>query len=308
MFLKEFFYFPKSDRKVMVFLLVVAIGSLATFFFLGREEAETEAEEPQTAAQNEDFGAAEREYARSRKSQTRPQDTYYYQQEEVRAERFPFDPNTADSTELLRLGLSPWQVRNIYKYRSKGGIYRDPADFAQLYGLTEKQYRELEPYIRISDDYRLASLVVKRSSEKAPRDTILYPRKLEEGQMISLNKADTTQLKKVPGIGSYFARAIVGYRKRLGGYVNAEQLLEIDGFPEESLVFFKLDGEAPLQLNVNQLSLSQLRRHPYINYYQARSITDFRRLKRQLQSIDDLRLMPAFKEKDIERLLPYLAF
>ena len=31
-------------------------------------------------------------------------------------EEFPFDPNTADSNQLLRLGLQPWQVRNIYRY------------------------------------------------------------------------------------------------------------------------------------------------------------------------------------------------
>lgn len=308
MFLKEFFYFPKSDRKVMVFLLVVAIGSLATYFFLGSEEPEAEPETLQTAQKGSNLGEAEWAYTDNRKGRPRPQDAYDDQAEEVRPERFPFDPNTADSTELLRLGFKPWQVRNLYKYRAKGGVFHQPADFARVYGLTAKQYRELEPYIRISDDYRPAALVVKRTSETAPRDTILYPRKLLEGQMVSLNKADTTQLKKVPGIGSYFARSIVGYRKRLGGYVRTEQLLEIDGFPEEALPFFKIGGEAPLQLKVNQLSLSELRRHPYISFYQARSITDFRRLKRPLQSIDDLRLMPAFTERDIERLLPYLEF
>ena len=69
------------------------------------------------------------------------------------AERFAFDPNTADSTQLLRLGLKPWQVRSIYRYRAKGGVFSEPADFARVYGLTLKQYRELEPYIRIGRDY-----------------------------------------------------------------------------------------------------------------------------------------------------------
>ena len=42
--------------------------------------------------------------------------TYAVPEEKV--ETFPFDPNTADSTTLLRLGLAPWQVRAIYKYRA----------------------------------------------------------------------------------------------------------------------------------------------------------------------------------------------
>ena len=74
----------------------------------------------------------------------------YYRVDAEQAERFLFDPNTADSTQLLRLGLKPWQVRNIYKYRAHGGIYRTPEDFARLYGLTVKQYRELEPFFRLS--------------------------------------------------------------------------------------------------------------------------------------------------------------
>ena len=62
--------------------------------------------------------------------------TYYAVAPNHRAERFCFDPNTADSTQLLRLGLQPWQVRNIYRYRARGGIYRTREDFARLYGLT----------------------------------------------------------------------------------------------------------------------------------------------------------------------------
>ena len=65
---------------------------------------------------------------------------------------FAFDPNTADSTQLEQLGLQRWQIRNIYRYRKAGGIYRRPQDFASLYGLTAGQYKQLEPYIRISAD------------------------------------------------------------------------------------------------------------------------------------------------------------
>ena len=70
---------------------------------------------------------------------------------------FTFDPNTATAEQLQQLGLAPYQVRNIMKYRTKGGVYRSPMDFARVYGLTRKQYRTLEPYITIGDDYQPAS-------------------------------------------------------------------------------------------------------------------------------------------------------
>ena len=71
----------------------------------------------------------------------------YYKVEGIVHELFPFDPNTADSTQLLKLGLQSWQVRSIYRFRAKGGIFREKTDFARLYGLTKKQYEVLAPYI-----------------------------------------------------------------------------------------------------------------------------------------------------------------
>jgi DNA uptake protein ComE-like DNA-binding protein len=231
----------------------------------------------------------------------------YYQVEGRKAELFPFDPNTADSTQLLRLGLQPWQVRNIYKYRAKGGVYLQPSDFARLYGLTVKQYHELEPYIHISAEYQpSATLVGERPQYE--RDTLKYPIKLKEGETVTLNIADTSTLKKVPGIGSAFARAIIGYGKRLGGYVSTSQLLEISNFPRKSLPYFKVDSTKIRKIKVNKLTLDQLKRHPYINFYQARTITDYRRLKGDLKSLDDLKLHKDFPEAERKRLEPYMDY
>lgn len=78
---------------------------------------------------------------------------------QAQCELFAFDPNTADSTQFLRLGLQPWQVRNIYKYRSRGGRYRKKSDFARLYGLTLEKYRQLEPYIVIGKEVMAADVI-----------------------------------------------------------------------------------------------------------------------------------------------------
>ena len=222
-------------------------------------------------------------------------------------ESFPFDPNTVDSTQLLRLGLQPWQVRNIYKYRAHGGIYRRKEDFARLYGLTVKDYRRLEPYIRISPDYLPAATLVGERP-RYERDTVQHPVKLQPGAHVVLNTADTTQLKRVPGIGSYYAREIVRYGQWLGGYVSVDQLDEIDNFPSDAKQYFVIDRPAPERLNVNRLSLQQLRRHPYINYHQAKAIVDYRRLHGPLTSISELQLLRDFPPEAISRLEPYVTY
>ncbi len=244
-----------------------------------------------------------------RKAAVRRGVQYIYNVETVRRKLSAFDPNTADSTLLLSLGLQPWQVRSIYRYRAKGGIYRQPSDFARLYGLTVKQYKELLPYIHISDEYKPAAEVYGRTDAvRSGRDTLRYPVKLQPGQYVTLDDADTASLRKVPGIGRYYASRIVRYRNDLGGYVSVAQLSEIEGIPEAALSYFRVTGGAVRKLNLNRLTLNELKHHPYINFYQARRIIDYRRLKGPLHSIDDLRLLKDFSQRDIERLRPYVEF
>ena len=290
--MREFFYLQKSDRKVILALLTVIVIALGIIVFTGSPNDASSASNAVSASND------------SHTSNT-PLPTRL-------VERFPFDPNTADSTQLRRLGLQSWQIRNVYKFRASGGIYRKPLDFARLYGLTVKEYRELEPYIRISSDYLPAATLVKEgTTATAKHDTTIvrrYPQKIDETAHVILNTADTTELMTVPGIGPYFARKIVQYGQRLGGYVSVDQLDEIENFPTEAKRFLVVEGATPQKLNVNKLTLNELKRHPYINFYQAKDITDYRRLHGPLRSLNDLRLSRDFPPEVIARLLPYVEF
>ena len=293
--IREFFYLQKSDRKVILSLLVVIVSVFTMIFLTGGKDTST------VTPQKDSL-------------QSVTHKNYYYASSSKKVERFTFDPNTADSTQLLRLGLQPWQVRNIYKYRAAGGIYRQPIDFAKLYGLTVKQYRELEPYIRISSDYLPASTLVKERasySPKATKDTVVVyqrPTKIKATEYIVLNTADSAALITIPGIGPYYARRIVQYGNRLGGYVSIEQLDEIDDFPVEAKQYLVINNPAPKKLNINQLSLNELKRHPYINFYMAKAITDYRRLHGTIKSLNELRLIKDFTPEAIKRLTPYIAY
>lgn len=295
--IKEFFYFQPSDRKVILTIVgIIVVGVVATVVLGGYDKTPISCVQDSLKQQKSPIS--------SEKNRSAAQ---YYSVGETAVKPFPFDPNTADSTQLLRLGLKPWQVRNIYKYRANGGIYRKPSDFARLYGLTIKQYKALEPYIRISSDYLPAAILVA-DEPKYERDTVRYPVKIGPSERVMLNTADTSLLKKVPGIGSGFARAIVGYRARLGGYYAVEQLKEINGFPEVALSYFELGNAAVVKININKLTLNQLRRHPYINFYQAKAIVDFRRLHGNIKSLSDVSLSGEFTAADIQRLAHYVEF
>ena len=293
--MREFFYLQKSDRKVILALLTVIVIALGVILFTGSPSNASSANSASNSG-----SASNASHTINSPLPTRL------------VERFPFDPNTADSSQLRRLGLQSWQIRNVYKFRASGGIYRKPLDFARLYGLTVKEYRELEPYIRISSDYQPAATLVKEgTTATAKHDTTIvrrYPQKIDETAHVILNTADTTELMTVPGIGPYFARKIVQYGLRLGGYVSVDQLDEIEDFPTEAKRFLVVERATPQKLNVNKLTLNELKRHPYINFYRAKDITDYRRLHGPLQSLNDLRLSRDFPPEIIARLAPYVEF
>ena len=127
--------------------------------------------------------------------------------------------------------------------------------------------------------------------------------------LLDLNTADTTELQQVRGIGSYYARRIVEYRTRLGGYVHIGQLMEIKGIDEEKV----LRWQKQLQVNpsvVNKIDLSsteeeELRHHPYIGYYTARGIISFRKTQ-PVVTLDDLVKNNVLTEDVANRLVPYV--
>ena len=296
--------FRKSDKDAIIILLIVIIIGLVVFPLLKGSEDEEKSPNKTEYAQKQ-----------GRNSRKKPQ---YYKVPEKQYELFDFDPNTADSTQLLRLGLQPWQVRNIYKYRAAGGRYNKPTDFARLYGLTLKQYKRLEPYIKIEREV-MAADVYKKSDDEKPikKDSALiaYPVKIKEGEHIDINLADTSELKRIPGIGSYYAKRIVSFRQRLGGIANVHQLLEIQGFPESSLKYMSIGQDdntkhlPPItRIRINHLDLNALSRHPYIRYVQAKEIMNFRRLRGPIKKADDLRHLPSFSDEEVERLMPYIDF
>lgn len=298
--MKHFLYSARNDRLGIVAVFIVVLVAVGFIIKAGRQADCAPAALADSLSGRSGGHHYAAESARSAGG--------YYAGEPVK-ELFPFDPNTADSTQLLRLGLKPWQVKNIYKYRARGGEYRRKEDFARLYGLTAADYRRLEPYIRIAGDYRPAAEVYGAARQDThSRDTVSYPQKLSSGENVPLNAADTTQLRRVPGVGSHYARAIVALRQRLGGFYSVRQLLEISGFPEQSLPYFTVDASQCRRININKATLSQLRQHPYISFYMARAIIEHRRLHGRIGSLDELTMYRDFTPEAVSRLRAYVSF
>ena len=163
-----------------------------------------------------------------------------------RVESFRFNPNTVSVEDLQRLGFSEKQAQAIDNYRQKGGRFRRKADFAKSYVVADSVFARLEPFIDL------------------PR--------------LDINKADSSALLALPGIGPWYAGKIVSYREELGGFSYPEQLLDIYRFDRE-----KYDGlsdlitcSEPEPFPLWTLPEADLARHPYISREEAHGIVLYR--------------------------------
>ena len=304
--LKDLFYLPRADRKVLfAFSLSVALLTVASLFYLSSQPPET-ARKLTDTERKQYMALCHQTQKESKGVQTQKGQNYYAVPVEEKAS-FTFDPNTADSTQLLALGFSPWQVRNIYKYRAKGGRFHQKEDLCRIYGMTEELLEHLLPLVSIAQKYQYL--------KQEARDSVIqkFPKyksnKFQEKTLVDLNTADTALLKRIPGIGNGFALMIVQRRDQLGGFVSVDQLKEIKNLPDSLLPWFVIqDTKEIRKININTASLTELRRHPYLNFYQCRVILEHRRKFGDLKSLKDLSLYEEFSEKDLNRLMPYCKF
>ena len=146
------------------------------------------------------------------------------------------------------------------------------------------------------------------------RSTRTSRRSAKTDEMVELTSADTTRLKMLRGIGSGYAKMIVAYREKLGGFYKAEQLLEVYKFPDETYQKIKhqlsVDTTLIRKIKINQATVKQLKSHPYISYYQALSIVENRELQPAMRynSLYDMVVDEDLKEEDILRVAPYFSF
>ena len=359
-------FLTKSDRRALLFLeWILILGIIALWIRTIHKPASQEAILADSLSSNPASLYSDHMSSTTHKSRSgrlRKESSFYVPES---IETFPFDPNTADSTQLLRLGLAPWQVRAIYKYRSMHGRYHTPEDFKRLPGMTMELWTRLSPYIRIGEQFRYlddSDIAFHRqdhrsSSSSKSHDSSFQAEKVKEsnqatlsdtlhrepvkdeisfndgdthgkakssspysvgrmekvfkyphGTVVDANLADTTELKKIPQIGSYRAKKIVDYREALGGFVKVEQVMESCEMPDDVFEWFCV-SEVPLRrLNVNNLTLRQLMRHPYISFYQARAIVEYRKGYGDIKNQDQLLLLNEFTEEDVNRLSSYLEF
>lgn len=290
---KTILYFRRRERIaiILLFIIILAIIAIINIDF-------HEYDDINTGELSKQQIRVSKEYASKDKQSPTPE----FKNLKV------FNPNTDSIDNLIAAGLPNKLAQNIVNYHLKGGRYRIKSDLKRLYTMNDSIYQLIEAYIDLPDSKpKQIKETAQPTKNRRLNNTQTYSKtyKYPIGTTISLNSADTTELKKIPKIGSYTASKICRYRERLGGFYTIKQLAEIDLEPADFEKWFKIDSQSVIKRDINKLDFKELLRHPYMSYEQVKTFFNYKRKHGDIRSFKQLQLLDNFEKSDLERLSIY---
>ena len=200
---------------------------------------------------------------------------------------FRFDPNNLPTEKWKQLGLGDEQAAIIKHYQDKGGHFYKKEDLQKIYSITPEDYKRLEPFIAL-------------------------PGGKKAGGIIELNSADSIKLTELPGIGASFAKRIINYRQRLGGFYKKDQLKEVFGMDQEKFESIRnqvtVNPKKVTKIHINKVDFDGLSHFPYLSFKQMNAIIQYRDQHGDYETIDDLHNIAILDNVILRKIEPYLSF
>jgi competence protein ComEA len=302
-YFKDYLSFSRSEKNALIILgfifILIILLNIFLPFIITPERKLTAQQLSEIKRIQAILNDTSKSYdSNSYKKSSNKADYFQYNQSENGQENqllFVFDPNNITTEEWRKLNVPEKVIKTIINYRQKGGRFYKPEDLRKIYGLNEKVFEKLEPYIKIKNNN--TKLFV---SDHKYSSTV--------NVQIELNSASEADLDKLPSIGPSYAGRIIKYRQLLGGYYKKEQLLEVYGF--DTVLFTKIkekvtiDESRVVKIAINLADIKQLGKHPYIGYKNAELIVEHRNVKGPYKSIQELK--ETLGDVIYIRLSPYL--
>jgi competence protein ComEA len=276
--IKDYFQFNKKERNGILLLscLLLLLILFYQFSHLLKQESRT------------DFSSFEKALA----------ELEYEQEPTIEKQKdslFYFNPNTLDDKGWLALGLPSTKLSVVRNFQKSGAIFKTKTDLKNCFAITDEFYKKVEIYISIPEITKTETPSIKTKKTK---------------RIIELNQADSLQLISINGVGPFYAKQILKYRKELGGFRNYAQITEIWGL--ENLEIQKLKQQTSIdtlhirKVNVNTIELEQLKLHPYLNYKQAKMILNYRKQHGDFKQVKDIRKIKPISPELFRKIAPYL--
>jgi competence ComEA-like helix-hairpin-helix protein len=138
-----------------------------------------------------------------------------------------------------------------------------------------------------------------------------YKSPVQEIFIIELNSADTFELQRLRGVGPSFAKRIIKYRERLGGYLEKSQLLEIFGMDTAKYNGIKghitVNPDSIRRINLNGVTFKELLSHPYFPFEVTKNIMIYRKDHKKFTGVEELLRIKNISDSLYRKMKPYVS-
>ena len=308
-FLKDYFRFNKRQERGVLVLAVILIITAVINHYAPQWRLKSDSYLNENNIFLDDLQLVKMEDEKSRTNTSKTAKAKI----ELIVER-PFDPNNISTLEMEKIGLPPFVIQNITKYRDRGGVFKSSQDLKRIYGMEEVDFNQLEKWIKIAEQKEPLSSGVKKSKQEIFQ-AIELTESAKSEEIVDLhfgiNNVDSIQLLDISGIGPFYAGAIVEYRKRLGGYVNMIQLMEIYKMDSSRYhqiqPYLYLDSTAVEKININTADFKTILRHPYIDYETTKYIVNKRNKLKKFAALYEIKDEKHLPDSLYNKIVVYLS-
>lgn len=227
-------------------------------------------------------------------------------------ELFPFNPNTAEAADFVRLGLSERLAASIIRFREKGGVFRKSEDFKKIYNLTPEDFERLLPYIQLEEPGKPNAKNHLRNFVPENPSGPFNPNLIKEEQWIRW------------GVPPHIARRIIHFGEKGGVFRKKLDLAKIYDFPEavykrlepfiefpeKPVAFSKQTEKKPkpetLPIDINTASETDWQSLPGIGAGRAGYIVRYREKLGGFFSPDQIREVRGLPDSVFQKIKPFL--
>ncbi|MVX34259.1 ComEA family DNA-binding protein [Myroides sp. LoEW2-1] len=218
---------------------------------------------------------------------------------------YPFNPNFISDFKGYSLGMSIEEIDRLLSFRAENKYVNSAQEFQSVTRVLDEWLKKYSVYFKFPDWVSNPKPKVNYAKYKEEKEKEITP--------TCINEATEELLQKVRGIGPYYASKIVKDREKYGGYVHMDQLRFVYGLNDETISelfkYFKVFTAPNVEkINVNEASINELKKLPYLNYYIAREIVKYRSMQEDFVNKEQLRQIENFPLDKIDIISLYLKF
>jgi len=287
---KSHFWYNKSQRNGIFFLLVLIVLLQSVYFFVDFPSKELKVKEKKEIA----FYAS------------RLDSLALLKVEKKLFEFAPFNPSFIDDYKGEQLGMSIAEIDRLLAFRKKGNYINSVKQFQTVTFVSDSLLAVMSPYFKFPDwvanQKRISSNYKKKNISKIN----LIPKEKRD-----LNMVTATDLRAINGIGETLSERIIKYRNSINGFFDDDQLSDVYGLKKEVLgkllqQFTVLSEPKIVKLNVNTATFKEILHLPYIDYELTKKIFQYKDEFAEIQSIEDLKNIEGFPLEMFDRIALYL--